>query len=127
MMRSLPFCSVTRIVFASANAMPQGWERPVATAVTRILPPCTSITCGADATGDGGGGGACPRCAKQMLAVEKTDTVMIDAMTWDLSVMVGESYHSTNHPANLGKRRDAIERAFARARDRRSGVGKSKD
>ena len=46
MMRSAPFLSVTRIVRASANAMPHGWNSPLATVTTRILPPCTSSICG---------------------------------------------------------------------------------
>ena len=67
MMRSAPLRSVTRIVFASAKAMPHGWNRPDATVTTR-LPPCTSRTCGL--VSRGGAGAAC--CARAEPAAGNT-------------------------------------------------------
>ena len=45
MMRSLPLRSATSTrAVAAGNARLQGWNSPVATVTTRILPPGTSIT-----------------------------------------------------------------------------------
>src|SRR3954467_11672536 len=110
MMRSLPFFSATRIVLASTNAMLNGWNKPVATALTRILPPCTAITCGAEASGDGGGagGGAGRGGAKPVVATEQIDAARIDAMKRDLSVTVGESYHLRCGPAQIASSSSAV-------------------
>ena len=76
MMRSAPLRSVTRIVFASAKAMPHGWNSPVATVTTRILPPCTSSTCGLVSRGGAArpaaaSGGLC--CAGSRARTEEQD------------------------------------------------------
>jgi hypothetical protein len=67
--RRAPFFSVTRIVLASANAMPHGWNSPLATVTTRILPPCTSRICGLVSRG----GAAC--CAHTGRASRTAATV----------------------------------------------------